>query len=137
MLRRRLALLIISSLSLACTDSAGPAPDMVGTWRLQTVNGTALPFSFQDSPVDRIEIISNVLTFADTGRFMDVNLWRVTDGSIVRSETINAQGTYTFDGSTVTLTYDGDGAVYTATVLSNIMTLHDSEIALTFVYGRD
>lgn len=137
MLRRTLLFVVASSLLLACSDSSGPGSGVTGTWRLQTVNSLPLPFSLPDSPVDKIEITSEVITLVASGRFTDVNSFRVTDGSNISSETINSEGHYTVEGSTVTFTYDADGAVYTASVSGDTMTLYDGEIDLTFVYRRD
>lgn len=137
MLRRILLSLIVSVLALACNDSTGPGPRVTGTWRLQTVNGFSLPFALPDVPVNKIEITSEVITMLPSGRFTDVNTFRVTDDSRIFVETINDEGSYTVDGSTVTMTYDADGSIYTATVSGNTATLHDPEIGLTFVYRRD
>lgn len=71
------------------------------------------------------------------GRFTDINSFRVTDGSRIFSDTVNDEGNYSVNGSTVTLTYDTDGTVYTASVTGDTMTLYDSEIGLTFVYQHD
>ena len=137
MLRRTLTLLLAFSLVLACSDSSGPDRGVVGTWRLQTIDGLPLPFSLPDPPVTSIEVTAEVITLVASGRFTDVNTFRITDGSKITSETDNAQGSYVVNGSTVTLTYDADGTVYTATVSGDTMTLYDPEIDLTFVYRRD
>ena len=136
MLRRTVLMLMVSLCCLGCRDSAGPGPGVIGEWHLQSVNGIALPFPLPDPPVDKLEIISEVISLLASGRFTDVNSFRLTEGSNVSVETINDEGSYVVHGSTVTLTYDVDGSVYLATVNGDTMTLHDPEIALTFVYRR-
>ena len=134
MLRRTALWLLALTLIAACTDTTGP-DRVTGTWRLQTVNGGTLPFTIPDDNFDKLEITENVITIADSGRFTDRSAFRITDGGVVSTDLINAQGSYTLEGSVVTLTYDEDGAVFSATVSGNTMTLVDG--ALTFMYRRD
>lgn len=135
MLRRALLSLIVSLLIVSCSDASGPGGGVAGTWRLEKVNGSALPFTLPDEPVDKLELTGEVITLVPPRTLTIVTTFRVTDGSNVYSESIPDGGTYSVNGSTVTLTWDSDGTTDTATVNGNTMTLDD--IGLTFVYRRD
>ena len=135
MLRRTLLSLLVSSLLLACSEAAGPGRGVEGAWRLQTVNGLALPFTLPESGVDKLELTAEVITLVRPSSLTIVTTFRVTDGSNVFPESIPDEGTYAVTGSTVTFTWDSDGSTSTATVSGDRMTLQD--IGLTFVYHRD
>lgn len=143
MMRRSLLSLIISLVVLSCGEPNGPGlgkqddPSlaMVGTWRLQTVNGQALPFTLPPEDVDKLELTGETITLIAPGRVTMVTTFRVTDGRDLSSESVPDAGTYTVDGSTVSFKFDSDGSTPKATVNGDIMTLDD--IGLTFVYRRD
>ena len=135
MLRRSLLSLLVSLLILSCSDASGPGRGVAGTWRLETINGQALPFALPDEPVDKLEVTAEVITLVPPRSLSIVTTFRVTDGGNVFSETIPDGGTYVVDGSTVRLTWDSDGTTTPATVTGNTMTLDD--IGLRFVYRRD
>ena len=135
MLRRSLLLLLTSIFVLACSDATGADRDLVGNWRLQTVDGLQLPFTLTQSEVDRLELTGEEMTLLASGRFTMVTTFRVTDGNNVFAESIPDAGTYAVDGSTVTFTFDSDGSTASATVDGNAMTLND--IGLTFIYRRE
>ena len=145
-----LGLAFFLSLSVACDSGAptapspSPAPGMpspasgvVGTWRLQSVDGQPLPWTLPEEDsggMDKVEVTAEVITALVSGRFtMDTTL-RATDGSNVFLETIPDTGTYVVDGSTVTFSFDSDpgGEPATGTVSGNVLTLDDG-----FVYRRD
>jgi hypothetical protein len=135
MLRRTLLSLLVSSCLLACSDAAGPGNGVAGTWRLQTVNGLALPFTLSENGTDKLELTGEVITLVAPRSLNIVTTFRVTEGSSVFPESIPDEGTYAVNGSTVTLTWESDGSTSTAVVSGNTMTLND--IGLTFVYRRD
>ena len=139
MLRRSLLSLLISLLVIACSDATGPGDGpgggLVGTWRLQTVDGLPLPFTLSEGGADKLELTAETMTLVASGSFDMVTTFRVTEGSNVFPESIPDEGTYVVNGSTVTFTYDSDGSTDIATVSGNAMTLDD--IGLTFVYRRD
>ncbi len=135
MLRRALLSLLASSLFLACSDAVGPSERVAGTWRLQTVDGQALPFTLSETGTFKEELTGEVITLLAPGSLTIVTEFRYTDGGTVFAESVPDGGTYAVDGSTVTMTWASDGSTSTATVSGDTMTLHD--IGLTFVYRRD
>lgn len=139
MLRRIALLLVFSSIALACSDSAGPEQDVTGEWHLKTVNGSEPPFTISNTPPVKIDILDDVITLRESGRFVEVASFRINDGGNISSDIDNAEGTFTVNGSTVTLTYDGDGSIYTAVVSGNSMSILDTDWDpdLTFVFSRN
>ena len=135
MLRRALRLLFVPLLTLACTDTTGPTTPTVGTWRLQTVDGLALPFTLEESGAFKLELTGEVMTLDAQGRVDMVTNFRVTDGGDVFTESIPDVGSYVVNGSSVVFTFPSDGSTATATVSGRTMTLED--IGLTFGYRRD
>jgi len=133
--RRSLLSLLISLVVLSCGDATSPSRGLVGTWRLQTVNGLPLPFTLPEEGVDKLELTAETITLIASGRVSMVTTFRVTDGGNVSAESVPDAGTYAVNGSTVTFMFDSDGSTPTATVNGDTMTLDD--IGLTFVYRRD
>jgi hypothetical protein len=108
---------------------------VVGTWRLQTVNGLQLPFTLEGAGADKVDLTAEAITLVAPSRVTMVTTFRVTEGGNVSSESVPDAGTYAVNGSTVTFKFDSDGSTPTATVNGDTMTLGD--IGLTFVYRRD
>jgi hypothetical protein len=112
-------------------------PGVVGTWRLQSVDGQPLPWTLPEEDsggADKVEVTAEVITALVSGRFtMDTTL-RTTDGRNVFLETIPDTGTYVVDGSGVTFSFDSDpgGDPALGTVSGNVLALDDG-----FVYLRD
>lgn len=77
----------------------------VGTFTLQTVNGSALPVIIVDeiSPPRRVEITSGQIVIAANRTFTDVIAFRQTIGGIVSTQTVSCTGTFTSTGSSFTL----------------------------------
>lgn len=132
---QRILLSLAPLLIIACSDATEPGPLVEGTWRLQTVNSLALPFTLEEPDVDKLELTAETLTLVAPSSAAIVTTFRVTDGANVFTESIPDVGTYAVNGATVTFTFPSDGSTFTATVNGNTMTLQD--IGLTFVYRRD
>jgi hypothetical protein len=134
MLRRPLLFLLVSVLCISCDNTTGP-DDLLGTWRLQTVSGQALPYVLEQNATRKVELTGETVTLLASGRQTMVTSFRVTDGGNVTTESVPAPGNYTVDGSTLLLTFDSDEDEYTAIVKGDIMTIND--IGLIFVYRRE
>jgi len=135
MLKRITVFSLISLLIVGCGDDTGPEAGLVGTWRLQSVDGQALPWVLDEPGVDKLEVTEEIYTLHEGGVFSMTTTFRLTDNGEVSSETVPDNGTYTVDGSSVTFTYASDGSTDVATVASSTMTLDD--IGHTFAYRRD
>jgi hypothetical protein len=136
MLRRSLLSVLISLAVLSCGDSTtDPTNKLVGTWRLQTVSGQPIPYVLEQDATRKVELTGETVTLLASGRQTMVTSFRVTDRGIVSTESVPAPGSYTVNGSTLTLSFDADEDIYTAIVNGDTMTIDD--IGLTFVYRRD
>jgi len=134
MLRRSLLSLLLSAITLSCDNAVGP-DDLLGTWRLETVSGQALPFILEQDAARKVELTGETVTLLASGRQTMVTSFRVTENGNVFTESIPAPGNYTINGSTLLLTFDNDDDKYTAIVNGDTMSIDD--IGLTFVYRRD
>jgi hypothetical protein len=134
MVRRGLLTLLMSSFLLSCGDATDPGEAVTGTWHLETVEGMALPYVLSESSGFMEELTSEVLILDSSGDLTIVTGLRYTEGTGVTTEVIPDGGTYTVNGSTITITWESDGSTSTATVDGDVMTLED--IGLTFVYRR-
>ena len=135
MVRRCLPALLVTFALLSCSDSTAPERRAVGIWRLQTVNGQALPFNLESSAGFKLELTGESLTLRESGSVDMITTFRITDGGVVSTESVPDSGSYTVNGSTVSFTFPSDGSTPLATIEGDTMTLGD--IGLTFVYRRE
>ena len=127
---RRLALLALGALALfgttACggddeVDPAGPGADIAGTYTLRTVNGQNVPatvYEGSDLGVQaKVEVLSGSLVLAANQSFTNVTTIRQTIGTGSSSTSdAAASGTYTRNGSTLTLTDPVRAQTFTVTL---------------------
>ena len=133
---RKLLLACAAVAMLGCGgDSTGPAASAEGTWNLQTVNGSALPYTaiFIASPVYRFEILSDQVVASGDGSYVETSQVRETDGTTVTTSTEQDIGTWTQHGSQVTVTSALDGTVNTAVVSGNKLTVNAEGVIGVYV----
>jgi hypothetical protein len=120
----------------ACGGDDGPtAPTMAsiaGTWNLQTVNGSPLPFTVAQSGADKIEVLGDAITVTATATFTQLTQVRVTQGGQATTQSVADAGSYTLSGKTVTFTFNSDGSSGTGTLNGTTLTVTDSGIALVY-----
>ena len=106
MMRRAFVMLALASL-VACGDNSTTGPttvNLVGTWTLQSVNGSPIPFS-QTSATQKLEVLSGSLVISGNGAFTSTLIERVTptgaaNGNIV---VVTTFGTVDTNGGVVVL----------------------------------
>ncbi len=135
---RKLAL-AIGALAITFATACGgdsttqPTPaSFAGTWSLQTVNGAALPFLVATNGSDKLEITSDVFTVTSSGTFDEMATTRTTISGVATVDTLNDSGTYTLNGSAVTLTFASDGSSIAGTLSGNSMTLTQAGYAFAY-----
>jgi hypothetical protein len=110
-MKLKLALaLLIAPLMIACGDDdpAGPSADSVaGTYRLQTVNGAALPFVFINQPGLRVEVTADEYVLNANQSFTTTITLRETEDTVVTTTTDSYSGQWQVDGSEIILTSPG------------------------------
>ncbi len=136
---RRLVSLALVLAIIGCgndDDSTSPTnASVAGTWTLQTVNGSALPFTLASSPA-KLEILSYVVNVTSNGTWTSSEQTRTTIGTATpQTATVTDAGTYTISGNNVALTSSTAGSTAQAgTVSGNTFTLVQS--GFTFVFQK-
>lgn len=105
---RRLVLALASIALLGCgsDSSTGPTISAQGTWNLQTVDGSPLPYTtfLQSAPVLREEILSDQYVLNMDGTYTEAFTTRETQGTTVTTSDGSDNGTWTQAGNTVHIT---------------------------------
>ena len=136
-MRRSAFLTAILISAAACSGDSTTAPTTVsvaGTWTLQTINGTNLPYVVAQSGSDKLEVVSDVLTAASTGSFTQTTTVRSTLSGQVSTQSIADAGSYTLNGTAVTFRFNSDGSTGTGSIAGNTLTV--TEQGFAFVYRR-
>src|SRR5262245_21206057 len=133
---RRLLVLALSLVAACGGDSTTGPPvqeQIAGTWTLSTVNGAPLPFTIAQTGTNKIEILSDVFVVVSTGSFTQTTTVRSTINGVVSTQSVADAGTYTVNGTAITLHFNSDGSTGTASWSGNTMTTTDGGIALVYL----
>jgi hypothetical protein len=136
-MRRLFALLALVSL-VACGDNSSTGPvtvNLIGTWSLQTVNGSPVPFS-QTTSAGKLEVFSGAIVISETGTFTTTLSTRTTAPSGSSSiNIITTYGTVTIAGSSLVFTRTDipNDPGTPAELTSNSISFTQSGLALVFV----
>lgn len=122
--------------TLACSsDSTGPTEASVaGTWTLQSINGTNLPFVFAQTGANKAEITADVLTVTSSGSFTQITTVRITENGQVTTQTVPDAGSYVLNGTNVTFQFQSDGSIGTGTVSGGTLTV--STPGFSYIYKK-
>jgi hypothetical protein len=132
---RRMLVAALSLTLIGCGDSNEPNnDDITGVYRLQTVNGQSLPFILEQTGQDKVELLSDVYTFAATGSFTQLTTYRITENGQVSTETEPDEGTWARSGSNITVTFSSGGSA-TGSIDGDEITV--STNGATLVYEKD
>ena len=137
-MRRLVSLALVLALVGCGSDDDSTSPtntSVTGTWSLQTVNGSALPFTLATTPA-KIELLSYVVVVASNGTWTSSEQTRTTIGTQPPvTATVPDAGTYTISGNNVSLTSSSAGSTPQAgTVSGNTFTI--TQAGLTFVFQK-
>jgi lipocalin-like protein len=134
---RRLLSLTLALALIACGDddstSAPTNASVAGTWNLQTVNGSALPFTLSAAS-PKIELLSSSVNVTANGTWTSTTQTRTTIGTQATTASSTQSGTYTLSGSAVSIRSTDGTTVQAGTVSGNTLTL--AQTGLTFVYQK-
>ena len=122
---------------VACGDDSTTAPttdSVAGTWSLQSINGTALPYVVFQIGADKVELVSDVVVAVASGAFTQTTVVRTTSSGQVTTESQADAGTWSLNGTAVTFQFNGDGTTGTGSISGNTMTIAESGFA--FVYRK-
>ncbi len=133
-MRRQLFTLPFLAL-LACggDGSTGPGASIAGAYSLTTVNGAPLPFVVQQAGTFKREITADTYTLAAGGTWTEVRAERTTSNGAVTTSTITDAGTWSGNGTSITLTSPASTSL-SGTVSGNTLSL--SSAGNTMVYTK-
>jgi hypothetical protein len=128
-------LLIVAAACGSDSPTQPTATSVAGTWSLQTINGTALPYVVAQTGADKVELTSDVLTVVPSGSFTEITTLRVTQNGQVSTQSVPDAGSYTLNGTAVSFTFNSDGSSGTGSISGNTLTVTSDGIALVYKKG--
>lgn len=129
---------LMAAMLAGCRTSStptGPAPaaDPAGTYALQSVNGSGLPYVVQ-SGASALTLTADVLTIASGGSWSESGSYRVTMNGTTTSQTAADGGTWSRSGVNLTLYRGSSGVqVYHGSIGNTQLYLTDNSLTYTFV----
>ena len=106
---------------------------VAGSYILRTINGNDLPFTIQQIGDDKTEVLNETLSLTDAGTFALQGNIRVTEAGVTTTEPYDGDGTFTRNGTALTLTFTSGGRE-AGTVSNGTLTL--SSGGFTLLYRR-
>ncbi len=132
------AWMAVLAVTTACkaSDATATQPtdaNVVGVYNLALVNGGALPFPYSGTATYRIDIVSGSLTLTSDHAFTDLLTTRQTlfAGGSGPDKTDTLQGTWSLQGTNLTLAYPGPAAQL-AIVTANQISINSQGLALRY-----
>jgi hypothetical protein len=123
---RRIALALTLGLALglgACnSDSTGPNGSVVGSYQLDLVNGSSLPYTYNDGST----LTSDQVTLNNDGTYTDVVNYSNRATTIER-------GTYSANNGNITFNDQTDNIQYSGSVSGSTLTTF---VGVTYVYHK-
>lgn len=135
---RRLIPLVALAVAVGCGSDSSTSPTfatLAGTWSLQTVNGSPLPFTISQSLNDKEELMSDIVTASSTGTYTEVLQIRETLNGQTTVTNVPDAGTFTINGSAITLSSSQSGSI-TGTLSNNNNTFTAAESGYVYVFTR-
>ncbi|MFL5617837.1 MAG: hypothetical protein ACJ79A_05505 [Gemmatimonadaceae bacterium] len=136
-MRRLLAMFALATLA-ACGDNSSTGPvtvNLVGNWKLQSVNGSALPYS-QTTSTGKFEVFDGSTVISSTGSFtMNVTQRTTATNGSSSISTVTTFGTVEISGSSVIFKRQDipNDPGTTAELTSDTFALTQNGLALVFV----
>jgi hypothetical protein len=141
-MHRRTAIAIIAAVCLsACgggDSGTGPTTGtaVAGSYSLKTVNGSPLPYTIIAQGTSKLEITADVITLtangSSSGSVSQLSTLRNTQNGQATTSTQTDAGTYTLNGSAISIKWSSDGSISTGSLSGNSMTITDQGLALVY-----
>lgn len=130
---RRLFFVLPLAAMLACSGdgSTGPGASIAGAYALTTVNGAPLPFVVQQAGTYKYEITADTYMLAAGGSWTEVRADRTTSNGAVTTSTKTDAGSWSSNGTSITLTSPTSGAL-SGSVSGNTLSLSSAGNTLVF-----
>jgi hypothetical protein len=134
---RRLIAAVTLALTLGCSldnSTSTVNTDVAGTYALQTINGSTLPFSFvSPSGTDSLTVTTDTLLVGTNGAWSEAFAFRQTLGGVVTTGTQVDSGVWFTNGSQIEFDSTITGTVvYTGTFQGGALLLSDGNSAQVF-----
>jgi hypothetical protein len=129
---RRFVALLVFATAVACGgDSTSPSATVSGTYTLQNVNGSQLPFTVFDVGTEKYEILTDAVILNEGGTWTESGTDRSTVSGQVTTSTITDAGTYTLNGTAITFVSAQSGTT-NGSVGSGTLTITDQGIVAVY-----
>jgi len=135
---RRLIPLVALAVAVACGSDSTTQPtvaSLAGTWTLQSVNGQPLPFTLTQTGTDKLELLSDVVTATSNGTYTEVVQFRTTINGQSTTTSDSDVGTFTVNGTAVTLSSSATGNI-TGALSNNNNTLTLTEEGYVWLFTK-
>lgn len=134
-LRRFVPVVFAIALTACGSDSTtGPTASIVGTWHLQSINGTPLPYVIAQTGTNKTELTADVFTVSVGGSFTETTTLRLTVNGQVTTQSGADAGNYTLNGTAVSFRFNSDGSTGTGAWSGNTVTVAES--GFSYIYTR-
>lgn len=109
-------------LSAAACGSTSPADiNVVGTYKLKTINGAPVPFVVVNNATAKLEFLDDQIILTQSGKYQQIGHSRTTEGGQVTTATITASGTYTRTANEIVLRDGIDNTATPGNILENAL----------------
>ena len=135
-MRRLLVSLALAATTFGCSSDSTvtqPLSEIAGSYSLASVNGKALPFTYAVSGADKAEVLDDVITLREDGRWSEVWHDRYTMNGVVTTEEMTDEGAFSRAGNRITLTSMHGGSLV-VDVIDNKLTMSGNGFSL--IYSR-
>jgi hypothetical protein len=130
----RVLLSLAMLVSVACFDDYSTGVGTVtGAYTLRTVNGAALPYTYNVDATTQKQIIDDMITLFSGGSYSRTQHANTIVSGQTTSQTNTESGTYQLLGTSVTLNPTPSGRSTVTTIDGRTMTLVESGITWTFM----
>ena len=114
-------------------DSTAPGTaNITGSYGLQTVNGTPLPFVVLQIGSDKIEVLNETVTLSEGDAFTQQGSLRITQSGVVSIDSYAEAGVYTRNVTALNFVFSADGTTGTGTLSGNTLTVGISGLSLVY-----
>lgn len=128
MRRMLLAGLIFSLVACGSDGVVDPSVSVAGSYALERVDGTALPYPVVDISTYHIQLVSGSLALNANNTYVWNLGLRVDDSGRIRADSTSDAGTWAIVNNALSLTSTQGNLPKTATVSRNVMTMQSSAI---------
>jgi hypothetical protein len=135
---RRLIPLVALAVAVACGSDSTTEPTtatLAGTWSLQSVYGNPLPVTLSQTSNDKLELLSDVVTASANGTYSESLQFRETLNGVATTSTSTDAGTFSLNGTAVTLSSNQLGNSFGA-LSDNNRTLTLTEQGFVWVFVK-